>query len=1766
MDTENSPAGNAGTDRPSPVSSASVMQEIESFADESRVERFCAFLEEILFGSLKLQDIATRRWLHNGVLEFHFEQLGYIGCADDPADGNVVLLRIDGQLFAVRVVRHDVADGITPVMALPTRDGSAVLQVLSCDDFLHVWSRATGLAPEVYNTASSIQPYLRSLVSGSSVRQHGRELIVESVLGQGLEGTVFGVRDAATQEAFALKSTHKDVRDLYAHWKAGLERVQREAPRFLSHLCEFLSIEWHGDQGSTVLLQYRPLTSFREFVGHLTARERLREGLRVLADCIRLVQTLRRMDIYHGDIGVSNLFVYPEADGIEQIALIDPHPDGLGESQATVRKDLFGLAHMLYWLVTGTEWPEGTYRYMQRVIAGNHSREDAAEIFRAPPLGDDREHQILHEAAISALAGSVDTSDDICELILVMSDHMSHSAVATAGRIAPGATVTSASVEREFNSVLRPVGSGVFLPLFSLPSYFGERQESQREYGMGDTGASAREFIIRLKATGQKYWAILPVGPTDDRNCVYRADSVFAIGLNTIPPEGLLDDEWVTAEELDRLVPEVHTTSRVPLDDPRILSYKRSLLQLAWDRYVRERKWRERFVAFQRQEADWLYDYATYKSIENIYPGRWTTWPTELRDAEPAAIRTFAAEHAEDIEREAFFQFIAQHYFLKLRRFAESQGVVLVGDLPVYSPHGSADVWANRDVFELDENGERTIVAGAPPDIFDSEGQAWNHPMYRWDEEATITFHTRRFARMRRLFGRGFLRDDHIIGKITPWGFPFGTRPSQGARVTGACLGNALFDPLFSRVPGLQQCLIGEDLGIVTEETTLLLRHYGIIGMRVLQFIPFHAGQAAIDGDMYTPGNYPDRNLVLLGTHDTPTIRQWWRDAMDENGRRQAGEFIRRKTGWNVEVTDENVAQVLSEFATLQSAHMMIHQMPDLLVDQDGFTGIVDARMNDPAAGDANDGWKANWSWRMTPDAFDQETMDRLTAMTVAANRSPERTVRRLEPISEVAEEFLLAVALLRSHIEFGSELVERLHLLARQGRIRYASLGPNILSAVCAHIDGHVYLLLSNTPADDQSSFQEQAVSLIRGCDAALRHENQYYESPLEGCSDETLLQYAVTETEVLEQRLQQLAAFSSHAARERMVAFIGSLLSSHDEATTGEPRQNADSMTSGRSPVSDRFESKWTDIWRCCEQRGVARENIIDGLLNGTLPGAAASLRGLRWSLLAEFEEDCSRAVTACEHLTAVVAEWAAKPDLAGSELVLFGSSPAASPVEIDGVAPEGLSGTLHRLRQARRRELSSDHPDTRLPEYIRSLICTATAESPERRELLTQVDQFEHAGASQFELLLEILEQALIRRLAELSVGSVPVSEDDPAEIDTQIHSFYSDCGGQSVAAIVYTARQRGLKTIALTDHQTFDGVVEALETGRQFGVDVIPAIELYTGIRRGDGPVGDRRDVLVYFPDVQRFRRWYADGLDDETWQLFDDGWNRKIDGSQWGDVPIARVTSWARAHGGVPVLAHPGLLSSEEFHRDDWSWESFERLFLETGLAGIEISHSKLPFAENTVRYVPLVREFNRRHPKNPIVFTMGTDAHTSEKIGRANLTSEAVDYVARELIPDSASSESLQHTIVHSIRRAAGRIAAQSSLYRLRSDVLNRRFPGTKQQDRPLKVVSISDNAPSHSIVAGVKSHEGRPLIIVVNQGRREQFEGKDWGRLDLSDVLALRHDGTNNYEIRDPVSGQSYQHSEADLCANGLHIGLLPGATQFLSIEVHNGSGENEE
>lgn len=409
----------------------SAREKIESFFDNPEsTARFLAFVEEILREKLSLQDIMARKHLHRGVQDYGFERM--------ELGNEVILLRILGRFFAVRLVSRPQAALTRAVATREAIDPDTLVQFLNVEDFIKLW-RATARPPKhaKYNTVSSIRPYTEALISGKDQHWHGRDLLVESVLGVGLEGTVFLVRDKHTQQRFALKKTYKDLGRYFEYWSHGLAELAQRDPDVIPYLCKFDHYESHDSkgaesrkeripeseqQGSSVLMEYKPLTSLAGVVGDLSDRDRLEKGLKILADTVRVVRALWDCELRHGDVGVSNVFVYPTADDGEHTILIDPHADVAdfdAKPERFKRKDLFGLVHMLYWLVTKEQWPRGTLEYVEQFISGKQHPMIGKFVFTHPPQATDFDYRMLHGAAVKALWSEEEKAFELAlELIL----------------------------------------------------------------------------------------------------------------------------------------------------------------------------------------------------------------------------------------------------------------------------------------------------------------------------------------------------------------------------------------------------------------------------------------------------------------------------------------------------------------------------------------------------------------------------------------------------------------------------------------------------------------------------------------------------------------------------------------------------------------------------------------------------------------------------------------------------------------------------------------------------------------------------------------------------------------------------------------------------------------------------------------------------------------------------------------------------------------------------------------------------------------------------------------------------------------------------------------------------------------------------------------------------------------------------------------------------------------------------------------------------
>lgn len=485
--------------------------------------------------------------------------------------------------------------------------------------------------------------------------------------------------------------------------------------------------------------------------------------------------------------------------------------------------------------------------------------------------------------------------------------------------------------------------SGILLPVFSLPS----------PHGIGSLGASAREFVDFLHAAGQTWWQILPIGPAGHGDSPYQSVSTHAgnpvlIDLDALAAEGLL-----TREELDSVPDGAGRT----VDYPAVNAARARLLRLAFSRgWESSRPAAEAFAAAHR----WVADYALYQAAKDRFGGlAWYDWPDEgLRRRDGAALDRWRAELAEEICYQTYVQYLFQQQWTALRQYAGQRGVKILGDLPIYVSLDSADVWAEREQFLLDERDRPTAVAGVPPDYFCEDGQLWGNPLYNWDRMRADGFGwwIRRVERAGELFDA--IRIDHFRALASYWAVPAGAETAREGRwLTGP--GMALVGVLTSWFPHLR--FVAEDLGMLTPDVTALLKESGLPGMKVLEF----AFSGPDNG--YLPHNCEKNCVLYTGTHDNAPIAAW--------------EPTAQEAAYAARYLDADTPETLRRRMLLAGqtsvADTFIAQMQDYLGDP--------GRINVPGTAEGN------WRWRMAPGAADRALAGKIYQLTLDAGRCAPR-------------------------------------------------------------------------------------------------------------------------------------------------------------------------------------------------------------------------------------------------------------------------------------------------------------------------------------------------------------------------------------------------------------------------------------------------------------------------------------------------------------------------------------------------------------------------------------------------------------------------------------------------------------------------------------------------------------------------------------------------------------------------------------------------------
>jgi len=479
--------------------------------------------------------------------------------------------------------------------------------------------------------------------------------------------------------------------------------------------------------------------------------------------------------------------------------------------------------------------------------------------------------------------------------------------------------------------------AGILLHPTSLPG----------PYGTGELGPEALRFVRFLQDAGQRLWQTLPLSPTGENGSPYSAYSAFAGNPLLVSTDRLIEDSLL----------EVSTSGNLdtPVNYPAVTAVKEERLREAFGRARSDRS----FERFREEHRSWLQDYALYAALKDRFDGEpWNEWDGDVSRRKPGALARVRRELAEEVR---FCEWVQYRFFRdwgEVKGAANRDGIEVIGDLPIFVAHDSADVWANQNLFFLDGSGEPTVVAGVPPDYFSETGQLWGNPLYRWERMAGdgYSWWVERMRMSLTLFDA--VRIDHFRGLEAYWEVPAGEKTAaNGHWMDGPK--DDLFEALRSALGELP--IIAEDLGDITPEVEALRDRLGLPGMKVLQF----AWGSGPDNP-YLPHNYGHDNwVVYTGTHDNDTAAGWLASAS-----LQEMTSLRRYVGREYVSVGDLIRLAYSSVAARAVVPM-----------QDVLSLGSEARTNTPGVA------QGNWTWRMDKAAFTPDLATRLRVMAETYGR-----------------------------------------------------------------------------------------------------------------------------------------------------------------------------------------------------------------------------------------------------------------------------------------------------------------------------------------------------------------------------------------------------------------------------------------------------------------------------------------------------------------------------------------------------------------------------------------------------------------------------------------------------------------------------------------------------------------------------------------------------------------------------------------------------------
>jgi 4-alpha-glucanotransferase len=477
-------------------------------------------------------------------------------------------------------------------------------------------------------------------------------------------------------------------------------------------------------------------------------------------------------------------------------------------------------------------------------------------------------------------------------------------------------------------------------------------------YPIGDLGPAATAFVDFMFTSGQRRWQMLPIGPTGGENSPYQSSSAFAGNPLLISPDRLVEQGFLNRQEIVLLI----SKDAGSVDYPEAARLKLALLKKAFEHFGEQKHVgsQSEFDAFSRAESYWLADFSLFSAIQaKEGTADWTRWKKELRTRQPEAILRAQKHFSDEIRYHQFVQWQFSVQWKELRTYCASKGIQLIGDIPLFVAHHSADAWAHPELFKLNAAGNPTVIAGVPPDYFSKTGQLWGLPVYRWEALQAQNYRWW-IERLRMAFGRFDLnRLDHFIGFVRTYEVSAQAKTAlKGKYLPGG--GAAFFKAIREALGPLP--FIADDLGDTTPEVVALLDQFQIPGTRVLQF----EFGSELQNDSNPPAPHPLETVVYTGTHDNDTTAGWYKN-LSSTQHEVLQQMLGAKNG--------EMVWAMIRAALASKANTAIIPAQDLLE-----LGS-EARMNLPGIA------KGNWGWRLQADVLTEKLAQRLRSLTMEYGR-----------------------------------------------------------------------------------------------------------------------------------------------------------------------------------------------------------------------------------------------------------------------------------------------------------------------------------------------------------------------------------------------------------------------------------------------------------------------------------------------------------------------------------------------------------------------------------------------------------------------------------------------------------------------------------------------------------------------------------------------------------------------------------------------------------